>query len=41
MESRRIVLMILCEGHKRDSHKEQMYGLSGRRREWDDLREYH
>ena len=40
MESRKMVLMILRTGQqRRNRHKEQTFGLSGRRRGWDDLRE--
>ena len=40
MESREVVLMILCAVQQgRYRHKEQDFGLSARRRGWDDLRE--
>ena len=40
MKSRKIVMMILHVGQQRTHrHKEQTFGQSGRRREWDDLRE--
>ena len=39
MESREMVLTTLCTGQqRRHRHKEQTFGLSGRRRRWDDLR---
>ena len=38
MEFRKMVLMVLHAGHQRGhSYKEQTFGLSGRRRGWDDL----
>ena len=40
MESRNTVPTILHAGQQR-RHKEQTFGLSGRRRVWDDLKEYH
>ena len=40
MEFRKMVPMILHEGQqKRHRHIEQIFVLSGRRREWDDVRE--
>ena len=40
MESRKMVPMILCAGQQRKHRrKEQTFGLSGRRRGWDDLRD--
>ena len=42
MESRKMVLTMLHAGEQRRHRcKEQTFGLSGRRRGWDDLREYH
>ena len=42
MKSRKLVPMILCTGQpRRHRHKEQIFGLSGGRRGWDDLREQH
>ena len=39
MKSRKMVKMSLCAGQqRRHRHKEQTFGLSGRRRGWDDLR---
>ena len=41
MESRKIVLTVLCAGQqRRHRHKEQTFGHSGGRRGWDDLREW-
>ena len=41
-EFRKMVMMILHAGQqKRHRCKEQTFGLCGRRRGWDDLREYH
>ena len=40
MEYRKMVLTILCAGQqRRHRHKEQTFGLDGKRREWGDLRE--
>ena len=42
MESRKTVLMILHAGQQRRHRcKGQTFGLSGRKRGWDDLREQH
>ena len=42
MEFRKIVWMILYGGQqRRHRHKQQTFGLSGRRQGWDDLREQH
>ena len=42
MEFMKIVPMILHAGQQRRHRcKEQTFGLSGRRRGWDDLREQH
>ena len=42
MESRKMVVMILCAGQQgRHQRKEMTFGQSGRRRGWDDLREKH
>ena len=40
MEFRNTVMMILCATQqKRYSYKEKTFGLCGRRRGWDDMRE--
>ena len=40
MEFRKVILTILHAGQqRRHRHKEQTFGLSGRRRAWDGLRE--
>ena len=40
MELRKMVMMTLyARQQKRHRYKEQSFGLCGRRREWDDLRE--
>ena len=40
MKSRKVLPIILCAGQQsRHRHKEQAFGLSGRSRGWDDLRE--
>ena len=42
MELRKMVMMTLyARQQKRHRYKEQSFGLCGRRREWDDLREQH
>ena len=42
MKSRKMVPMILYAGQQRRHRlKEQTFGLSGKRRGWDDLREKH
>ena len=42
MEFRKMVLMTLHAGkQRRHRHKELTFGLSGRKQEWDDLREQH
>ena len=42
MEFRKTVMIILYAGQqKRHRCKEQIFGLSGRRQGWDDLREWH
>ena len=42
MEFRKMVTMTLyARQKKRHRYKEQTFGLCGRRREWDDLREQH
>ena len=41
MKSRKMAAVILLAGQqRRDSCKEQTFGLSGRTRGWDDLREW-
>ena len=40
MEFRKMVQMIIHAGQQR-KHKEQSFGLSGRRQGWGDLREWH
>ena len=42
IESRKMILMILhAEQQRKHRHKEQILRLSGRRTDWDDLREWH
>ena len=42
MESRKMVLMILFSGEqRRHRHNGQIFGHSGERRGWDDLKEQH
>ena len=42
MEFRKMVMStVYARQQKRHRYKKQIFGLGGRRRGWDDLREYH